>query len=164
MLDLNDIHLRFARTRRCWPSPTRTSIVYAAEVLQRVAHVHDAGGSTQFSALARGSRRSTLCFESVREHVGRRRGFGSVHLRSGHPREGSRRQQPAHMFKEATPPAATTSRWPPLFLDRTGSRVWGQGTIILADTRGYHKGGWRTRGPHHVYVHVHLVHSLARTV
>jgi hypothetical protein len=142
-LDLNDIYLRFALETPLLAIANAYFGMYTRLRFYNVWHTFTTQGDARSSQLWHADRDDLHYVLKVFVNMSDvHEGAGPFTYAPGTHAKGARRRQPAYLFKEGH----TTRSSDEQMADIVPARDWitsvgPRGTIILADTRGYHKGG-----------------------
>jgi hypothetical protein len=147
-LDVNDIHLRFALHTPLLAIANAYFDMYTRLRYYNVWHTFTTQGEAHSSQLWHADRDDLHYVLKVFVNMSDvDEGAGPFTYAPGTHAKGSRRTPPAHMFKEGNTTRSNDEQMAAVVPRQDWVTSMGPaGTIILADTRGYHKGGLaRTR-------------------
>ena len=143
MLDPADIHLRFALQTPLLPIANAYFGMYTRLRYYNVWHTFTTDGDAHSSQLWHADRDDLHYVLKVFVNMSDvDEGAGPFTYAPGTHAKGARRRQPAYLFKEGNTTRSSDEQMaeivPP---NEWVTSVGPAGTVILADTRGYHKGG-----------------------
>lgn len=147
-LDVTDIHLRFALNTPLLAIANAYFEMYTRLKYYNVWHTFTTQGEAHSSQLWHADRDDLHYVLKVFVNMSEvDEGAGPFTYAPGTHAKGSRRKQPAYMFKEENTKRSNDEQMAEIVPRQDWVTSMGRkGTIILADTRGYHKGGLaRTR-------------------
>ena len=142
-LDVEDIHLRFALESPLLAIANAYFGMYTRLRYYNVWHTFTTHGDARSSQLWHADRDDLHYVLKVFVNMSDvDEGAGPFTYAPGTHAKGSRRRQPAYMFKEGNTTRSSDEQMAEVVPPQEWVRSVGPaGTIILADTRGYHKGG-----------------------
>ena len=142
-LDVNDIYLRFALETPLLAIANAYFGMYTRLRYYNVWHTFTTDGDARSSQLWHADRDDLHYVLKVFVNMSDvHEGAGPFTYAPGTHAKGSRRRQPAYLFKEGFTTRSNDEQMAEVVPPRDWiTSVGPRGTIILADTRGYHKGG-----------------------
>lgn len=142
-LDWNDIHLRFALHTPLLAIANAYFEMYTRLRCYNVWHTFTSKGDARSSQLWHADRDDLHYVLKVFVNMSDvDEGAGPFTYAPGTHAKGARRQPPAHLFKEGNTTRSSDEQMAAIVpADEWVTSMGPKGTIILADTRGYHKGG-----------------------
>ena len=143
ILDVNDIHLRFALETPLLAIANAYFGMYTRLRYYNVWHTFTTQGDAHSSQLWHADRDDLHYVLKVFVNLSDvDEGAGPFTYAPGTHAKGSRRKQPAYMFKEGNTTRSSDEQMSAIVPREEWVTSMGPtGTIIFADTRGYHKGG-----------------------